>query len=131
MKCFTVHQPWATLLALGEKRFETRTWQTRYTGPVAIHAGRTFNPDVIRLCRDQPFKDALDRHGIRSWEDLPLGSIIGVATLVACHATELVAPTAVIFTIKLKAGRLLMQSWFYDARGDELCGAYFAYVLRR
>jgi hypothetical protein len=71
MKCFTVHQPWATLLALGEKHFETRSWQTHYTGPVAIHAGRTFNPDVIRLCRDQPFKDALDRHGIRSSRNRP------------------------------------------------------------
>ncbi len=48
MKCFTVHQPWAALLAHGEKQFETRTWQTGYTGPIAIHAGKTFNPDVIR-----------------------------------------------------------------------------------
>jgi hypothetical protein len=91
MKCFTVHQPWATLLALGEKRFETRSWQTHYTGPVAIHAGRTFNPDVIRLCRDQLFKDALDRHGIRSWEDLPLGAIIGVTTLSELPASRGVA----------------------------------------
>ena len=38
----------------------------------------------------------------------------------------------IVFTLKLKAGtRTQMQSWFYDADGKELCGAYFAYVLRK
>jgi arylsulfatase len=38
----------------------------------------------------------------------------------------------VIYTVALKAGtRLPMQSWFYDAQGQELCGAYFAYVRRK
>jgi len=38
----------------------------------------------------------------------------------------------VVFTVLLKAGaRLPMQSWFYDADGQELCGAYFAYVRRK
>ena len=38
----------------------------------------------------------------------------------------------VAFTVKLKAGtRTRMQSWFYDAAGKELCGAYFAYVNRK
>ncbi|WP_342351939.1 ASCH domain-containing protein [Lysinibacillus boronitolerans] len=30
MKAITIKQPWATLIALGEKRFETRSWQTKY-----------------------------------------------------------------------------------------------------
>jgi hypothetical protein len=34
--------------------------------------------------------------------------------------------------VKLKAGtRTPMQTWFYDANGKELCGAYFAYVWRQ
>jgi arylsulfatase len=38
----------------------------------------------------------------------------------------------VTFTLPLKAGtRTRLQTWFYDADGKELCGAYFAYVLRR
>jgi len=38
---------------------------------------------------------------------------------------------AVTFTVFLKAGpKTQMQSWFYDAEGKELCGAYFAYVRR-
>jgi hypothetical protein len=39
MKAITIIQPWATLIALGEKKFETRSWTTKYRGPLAIHAG--------------------------------------------------------------------------------------------
>jgi hypothetical protein len=36
------------------------------------------------------------------------------------------------FTVELKAGtKLAMQSYCYDASGQELCGAYFAYVTRK
>ena len=42
------------------------------------------------------------------------------------------ADKAVSFTVPLKAGtRTTMQTWFLDAAGRELCGAYFAAVLRR
>ena len=39
MKALTLHQPWATLIALGVKTIETRSWRTNYRGPIAIHAG--------------------------------------------------------------------------------------------
>jgi arylsulfatase len=32
----------------------------------------------------------------------------------------------VSFKVKLKAGKTKLQTWFYDADGKELCGAYFA-----
>jgi hypothetical protein len=42
------------------------------------------------------------------------------------------ADKGITFTVKLAAGaKLPMQSWFYDAGGKELCGAYFAYVRRK
>jgi arylsulfatase A-like enzyme len=38
----------------------------------------------------------------------------------------------VTFSVTLKAGqRLPLQTWFYDAAGKPLCGAYFTYVLRK
>ncbi len=38
----------------------------------------------------------------------------------------------VTFTVKLTAGQKLpLQTWFYDAAGNQLCGAYFTYVLRK
>lgn len=39
MKALTLHQPWASLIAVGAKRIETRSWSTTYRGPLAIHAG--------------------------------------------------------------------------------------------
>lgn len=39
MKALTLHQPWASLVALGVKTVETRGWATSYRGPLAIHAG--------------------------------------------------------------------------------------------
>ena len=41
MKAITLTQPWATLVAIGAKRIETRSWRTFYRGPLAIHAGKT------------------------------------------------------------------------------------------
>jgi len=37
----------------------------------------------------------------------------------------------VTFTTKIAAGKTTMQSWFYDAEGKQLSGAYFAYVRRK
>jgi hypothetical protein len=36
MKALTVKQPWAELIARGEKTIEYRTWSTRYRGPLLI-----------------------------------------------------------------------------------------------
>jgi hypothetical protein len=36
MKALTLIQPWASLVAIGAKRVETRGWRTSYRGPLAI-----------------------------------------------------------------------------------------------
>lgn len=38
MKAITLWQPWASLVAIGAKTIETRSWATKYRGPLAIHA---------------------------------------------------------------------------------------------
>lgn len=40
MKAITIWQPWASLAAIKKKRYETRSWATRYRGPIAV--GRDF-----------------------------------------------------------------------------------------
>ncbi len=37
---------------------------------------------------------------------------------------------AATFKVALKAGRARLQTWFLDAEGRELCGAYYVYVRR-
>ena len=39
-KALTISQPFASLIANGEKRFENRTWECLYRGQLAIHAGK-------------------------------------------------------------------------------------------
>ncbi len=41
MKALTICQPYAHLIAVGEKPVENRTWPTRYRGPLLIHAGKS------------------------------------------------------------------------------------------
>lgn len=79
IKALTLHQPWATLIAVGAKRIETRSWGTNYRGLLAIHAGK--NPAYFDLINTEPFSsvlnaaDALDNH-------LPTGAIVAICELV-------------------------------------------------
>jgi hypothetical protein len=80
MKCLTIRQPWATLIALGEKQLETRSWRTSYRGELAIHAGMTVDKAACRL---EPYRSVLAQHGLTA-DNLPTGMIIAVSRLDAC-----------------------------------------------
>ena len=55
VKAIRIHQPWALLVTLGEKRFETRSWHPEYRGRILIHASKTFNHVEQDLCHHEPF----------------------------------------------------------------------------
>ena len=60
MKALTLRQPWASLVALGVKTIETRSWSTEYRGPLAIHAGMKRPPIVwTRWADPMPGTDPL------------------------------------------------------------------------
>ncbi len=40
MKALSLWEPWASLMAVGAKRIETRSWPTRYRGPLLICAAK-------------------------------------------------------------------------------------------
>ena len=40
MKAISLWQPWASAMAFGWKRNETRSWATKYRGPLLIHAAK-------------------------------------------------------------------------------------------
>ena len=72
MKVLTIKQPWASLIIQGYKRFEFRSWQTKYRGELLIHAGKGIDKEAVkRLEKYIP-------------EDMPLGKIIGKVKLVDC-----------------------------------------------
>ncbi len=72
MKVLTIKQPWATLIMQGNKRFEFRSWQTKYRGELLIHAGKGIDKEAMkRLAKYIP-------------EEMPTGKILGKVTLVDC-----------------------------------------------
>lgn len=94
MKVLTLTQPWATLVALGEKRVETRSWKTAYRGPLAIHAAATYPKWARELAGTEPFRTVLAKHGYhyadstkRLFNSLPFGQIICVCRLVSIAPT--------------------------------------------
>lgn len=82
MKALSLWQPWASLVIIGAKRIETRSWYTDYRGPLVIHAASKVTNAQLLLHHEEPFKSALAEHGIRRWQDMPLGACIGIVELV-------------------------------------------------
>lgn len=84
IKAISLWQPWASLIAAGLKRHETRHWPTSYRGPIAIHAAKRL--DVAGA----PEELCIAVFG-KSWRDvLPLGAIVAVAQLTRCREARAV-----------------------------------------
>lgn len=94
MKALSLLQPYASLIAVGAKKIETRSWSTKYRGPLAIHASKKLADDQSHLCVKEPFYSILTQAGLsirrsvviydKVWADLPLGSVIATCNLVNC-----------------------------------------------
>lgn len=103
VKALSLWQPWASLIAIGAKRIETRSWATKHRGPLAIHAAaRPLSPQIkaqyfgihpgqrytglvhgpfgARIC------NRLYHAGYEAADgsDLPLGAVVAVCELVDC-----------------------------------------------
>jgi hypothetical protein len=81
MKVISIIQPWATLIALGEKKFETRSWATKHRGELAIHASKKIDKDA---CRNMWFESVLEKHGFNE-KNLPTGVILATSILAECY----------------------------------------------
>jgi len=102
IKAQSLWQPWAHLIAVGAKRYETRNWRTDYRGPVAIHAAQHWTVRMALQCYEEPFFKILSRAGTRfparcdhtklQTLGLDFGAIIAVAELVDIQRTEHILP---------------------------------------
>lgn len=70
MKALTIAQPYAELIVRGEKPIENRTWDTRYRGPLFIHAGQS--------------REWLSPGDEQRYPGMPFGALVAVVQLVAC-----------------------------------------------
>lgn len=88
MKVLSILQPWASLVILGHKKIETRSWNTKYRGELLIHA----SAKKIRL-QDGMYDliDYMERIGfMANYSELPYGSIIGKVNLVDVTTTSII-----------------------------------------
>lgn len=88
MYTLTVHQPFASLIVLGFKRWETRPWVTHYKGPLLIHAGAARTVEGHRVFHLPTVHQFLSAHGCHNWDQLPRSAIIGGVTVVETVPTE-------------------------------------------
>lgn len=103
MKTLSLHQPWASAIALGLKRIETRGWRTSYRGPIAIHAAlaceqdAAIYPDVAAAWERFRAELDLSRFASHTWREgvpaaLPAGAFVAIADLAGIVATEEIHP---------------------------------------
>ncbi len=84
MLALTLTQPWASLVACGAKRIETRSWTTSYRGPLAIHAAKAMPREAQALVLADPFRVALSALQFRLGERFPRGALIATCELREC-----------------------------------------------
>lgn len=85
MKALSLLQPWATLVVIGAKKYETRGWRTFDRGRILIHASLGKSPGWD-IAHEQPFKKFIDCYG--GFLKLPFGEIIGEVRIEQIKPTE-------------------------------------------
>ncbi len=99
MEALSLTVPWALLIPLGKKRWETWSWKTSYRGPLLIHAARGLAgmsaQELHTLCNRSPFVETFAdtpwrvRHHVGT-DAFPCGMIVGITDLVAIVPTDAV-----------------------------------------
>ena len=80
VKCLTLHQPYASLVACGRKRIETRPRKLNHRGLLAIHSSRS---DVFMgKCESPEFITAADEE--EYLQNLPKGMVLAVCNMTGC-----------------------------------------------
>ncbi|MBD2457702.1 ASCH domain-containing protein [Nostoc sp. FACHB-87] len=87
IKAISLHQPWASLIPMGLKKHETRSWSTSYRGPLLICAAKKTSirqklTHSYFLNKYQQILAHTDNY--IEWEDLPFGHAVALVDLIAC-----------------------------------------------
>lgn len=69
VRALTISQPYATLIAVGQKFVENRTWESFYHGPLLIHAGKGTQYLTAVAMKQR---------------NLPTGCIVAACRMIAC-----------------------------------------------
>ncbi len=88
MKAITIWQPWAGMVAAGIKQNETRSWPTKYRGPIAIHAAKKSIQVSCIEVSDKAMEVICRRLNLpeifNGPDTFPMGCIVATANLTDC-----------------------------------------------
>lgn len=93
MKGLTLLNPWAYLMAMGHKKWETRNWQPTTRGEVAITSSKAFTDAYKAVCLEKSFREVIapnvsDGDFIYAVNSMPCGSVMCVGQLVEVITSE-------------------------------------------
>jgi hypothetical protein len=93
IKALTLWEPWASLVAIGAKRFETRDWGTKYRGWLAIHAAKRWRQEQRDVVLRAPYAEVLQEAGFHVADRIPfdLGCVVAVVKLTGIYEADAVA----------------------------------------
>lgn len=120
MKALSLWQPWASLIAVGAKRLETRSWFTAYRGPLAIHAAARWTLREQLVLREPRFFDALKHDYALDDYDLPAvprGAIVAVGMLTDCVSTNRLAELPGQQEDEFWFGNFMADRWMWRIEG--------------
>lgn len=81
VKCLSIRQPWAWLIANGHKNFENRLWSTSYRGPCCIHAAKSMTRKEWEVAEAFAQRILGASFILPDPENLQYGGIIAVANI--------------------------------------------------
>ena len=124
MKALSLHEPWATLIAIGKKSIETRSWRPPdylIGKRIAIHAAKR-KPDhstlqalmgdfelLPRGYQRQPLTRCVFPNDLR-----PSGAIVATAVLKETHQVQQVLSKNKIYSESENIGRLILVDLYGD-----------------
>ena len=118
MKAISLWQPWASLMACGQKHFETRSWPTRWRGELAICASKKVVKELGDL--EATFRFLVRHKYCPPISLMPTGCVVAVVNVVDCVSTNDFAGSYI------NSHRLV--------EGEYVCGDYspdrFAWITR-
>lgn len=96
MKALSLWQPWASAMAVGEKKIETRHWSTGYRGLIALHAAKRKPSvsEIAELLESGFWHDTFLKAGAKQLQcrriidALPYGCYVAVGDLKYIQRTE-------------------------------------------
>lgn len=137
MKAISLHQPWASFVALGAKTVETRGWPTRHRGLLAIHAAKTpastmneYPNELLSEARKiDPRLQVTHADLPRNW---PFGCIVAVAELADCLCVDrhVGSPRAHTKGLLAQGNGRYVEVPYADLVFGNLAPGRFAWILR-